>query len=126
MRCPECGSDNPEGRLYCQGCGQKLDYSREEIEEKLSDKAQKEAEEEVEKQTRRFLVICIGVFLIGLSANLMWNSGNWPRTVILPSSMEENPYTERLPDHQIPVENPLEHTDQPESIEIPGNENQDD
>ncbi len=24
MRCPECGYDNPEGRRYCEGCGEKL------------------------------------------------------------------------------------------------------
>ena len=31
MTCPQCGRDNPVSQLYCSGCGQQLDLSREQV-----------------------------------------------------------------------------------------------
>ncbi len=121
MICKNCGNDNPENNLYCEFCGEKIEYSRERVESELAEKANKQAEERLEKQLRDLLAVVIAVFLVVFTVRMMFSGDDWPRPDLSPSTTRDSPAAIQRYEHslneRIPEKNVIKKLPIPEAQE---------
>jgi hypothetical protein len=64
MKCPSCGHDNPINRAYCEGCGQVLQFTPEQITQAMDEETRTEQYSHYAKQLRHVIFLLI-LALIG-------------------------------------------------------------
>jgi uncharacterized membrane protein YvbJ len=83
MLCPKCGFDNEERVRYCRNCGERIIYRRSEVLDTLETKLKTKKAQELEKQMRQFLIAAIVLFILVVTAKVLFAS--WPRCYVTPS-----------------------------------------
>jgi hypothetical protein len=68
MNCLRCKHNNPATVTYCQKCGQKLDFTADEIAGALTEKAQNERIKTTEFYAKQALFFTILLFVIAITA----------------------------------------------------------
>lgn len=92
MQCILCGHKNTGGVIYCQGCGQKLDMTADEIQHYYAQKARTEKRQEAEYHAFRLLVFSVVFLLIAITLKVM--AGDIPEnTSYVPSATKRTDFT---------------------------------
>ena len=95
MKCLHCNKPTPDTELYCRHCGTKLDFTFDEVKEKLTEEIHEERVEETEAFFRWIMLIVILVYFSGFLFNKLWQ--NTPVPTVLPAylpsvKIQEEPF----------------------------------
>lgn len=72
MKCLTCHKTTPDTELYCRHCGTKLEFSFEEVTDKLSNEIRSEKMQETEAFFRWIMMIVLLLFTMGYFFNSLW------------------------------------------------------
>ena len=86
MKCMQCGFDNEAREAYCRACGRKMAVSLDQVEVDLIGKADRQNEQTTEEEIRRWLVVAICLFLVALTAKVLFGPSTWPTNYVIPAS----------------------------------------
>ncbi|NUN50490.1 MAG: hypothetical protein HUU15_16880 [Candidatus Brocadiae bacterium] len=86
MKCVVCGFDNEAREAYCRACGSKVEMSLDDVHVDLIGRADLQMEQASEEEIRRWLVGMIALFMVVLTAKVLFGPGSWPTNYVIPSS----------------------------------------
>ncbi|MBI2919902.1 MAG: hypothetical protein HYY18_02325 [Planctomycetes bacterium] len=92
MKCMVCGFDNEAREAYCRACGSPVKVSLDQVESDLISKADRQMEQTAEEEIRRWLVVAICLFLVAVTAKVLYGPSTWPVHYTVPSSGDGAPY----------------------------------
>jgi uncharacterized membrane protein YvbJ len=92
MKCVICGFDNEAREAYCRACGSKMQITLDQVEGDLVAKADQQMEQKTEEEIRRYLVVAICLFLISLTAKVLYGPATWPSAYLVPSAAQSADY----------------------------------
>jgi len=81
MNCPHCNNDVSPTARYCPTCGNKIDFTFDDIKSSLSSKDKLEKEIEKVKESRRVLIITLFLLLVSLLVYIAVPSPRIPEAV---------------------------------------------
>ncbi|KAF0240174.1 MAG: hypothetical protein FD180_5030 [Planctomycetota bacterium] len=111
MKCAICGFDNEAREAYCRACGSKVQVNLSEVESDLIAKSDRQMEESTEGEIRRWLVASICLFLVVLTAKVLFGPATWPPNYAVPSIGRDADYATYTYVHDVPL--------QPVQVEMP-------
>lgn len=107
MKCMVCGFDNEAREAYCRACGSAVKVSLDQVESDLINKADRQMEQTAEEEIRRWLVVAICLFLVAVTAKVLYGPSTWPTHYAVPSSGETAPYSQVEESTTLPLQ-PME------------------
>lgn len=111
MKCAICGFDNEAREAYCRACGSKMQVNLTEVEGDLIARADRQMEEATEAEIRRWLVAAICLFLVVVTAKVLFGPATWPTNYAVPSVGRDAEYAVYTYVHDVPF--------QPVQVELP-------
>lgn len=111
MKCTNCGFDNEAREAYCRACGRKVEVNLSEVESDLIAKSDRQMEESTEGEIRRWLVASICLFMMVLTAKVLFGPATWPPNYAVPSIGRDADYAIYTYVHEVPL--------QPVQVELP-------
>ena len=107
MKCVICGFDNEAREAYCRACGSKVVVNLSEVEGDLIAKSDRQNEENTEGEIRRWLVASICLFLVVLTAKILFGPATWANIYAVPSVGTTADYAAYTYVYEVPLQ-PLE------------------
>lgn len=104
MKCTICGFDNEAREAYCRACGSKVQVNLSEVEGDLIDKADRQMEENTEGEIRRWLVASICIFMVVLTAKVLYGPSTWPQAYAVPSIGTRADYSVYNYTYEVPLQ----------------------